>query len=576
MEPEWFSMLGCRNAVCLVVAGLLAGCNLAEHRQIDDTLAEQTRRLRSLDGMAKSAPLSPPESPTLVGQRPEPRALAPDAELTPPPPPIPVAPMKTEPGTRPKFQLKVPDGLPGANAKPLSLPEDPLEREKYLDKVFPPLPPLKPTPVLAAGPEGHPMSLEDLQRIAMIYSPAIKKAEAAVESARGTVRDAGAYPNPTFSFEHDTIQTGPAGYPGFFIDQLIKTGNKLKLKQAAAAMDLLNAEAALRRARSDLFYQVRTHYFAILVARENARVNEGFATFTEEIYRVQLSLLKRTFAAVYEPLQLRPLALQAQLNLIQARNQELASWRQLTADLGVPEMPPSELAGRVDMRVPSFDYETVRQRVLNYHTDVITAENGVRQSQFNLAYEKIVPVPDVDVRVLVQKDYTTTPFQISSSVSAGMTIPVWYRNQGNIKRARGGLAQAVANVPLTRNNLTGTLADAYNRYETARLQVAISLQQVEDQVRVYRGIYNRRQSDPTNVGFGDLVTAQQTLGTYIANYVTALGLQWVAVVDVANVLQSDDLYQTEKMSDVAPVPRLPLGLPLLPAPSTGKKGGDDE
>ena len=38
-------------------------------------------------------------------------------------------------------------------------------------------------------------------------------------------------------------------------------------------MDLLNAEVALRRARSDLFYQVRTTYFAALVARENVRIN---------------------------------------------------------------------------------------------------------------------------------------------------------------------------------------------------------------------------------------------------------------------------------------------------------------
>ena len=107
---------------------------------------------------------------------------------------------------------------------------------------------------------------------------------------------------------------------------------------------------------------------------------------------------------------------------------------------------------------------------------------------------------------------------------------------------RATLAQAVANLELTRNRLVSTLADAMNRYETARVQVRVALQQIEDQTRAYRGIYARRQSDPAAVRFGDLVTAQQTLAGFIAGYVAALGAQWQAVTDVANLLQSDNLY----------------------------------
>ncbi len=104
--------------------------------------------------------------------------------------------------------------------------------------------------------------------------------------------------------------------------------------------------------------------------------------------------------------------------------------------------------------------------------------------------------------------------------------------------------------------MTNSLADAYNRYETARENVDISMLQIRDQVRAYRSLYARRQSDPTAVSFGDVVTAQQTLAGYIAGYVTALGLQWTAVNDVANLLQTDDLFQVGPKQDVAPVPDL--------------------
>ena len=84
----------------------------------------------------------------------------------------------------------------------------------------------------------------------------------------------------------------------------------------------------------------------------------------------------------------------------------------------------------------------------------------------------------------------------------------------------------------------------------------ISLQQVRDQVLAYRSLYARRQSDPTAVAFGDVVTAQQTLAGYIAGYVAALGLQWTAVNDVANLLQTDDLFQIGPQKEMVPVPDL--------------------
>jgi hypothetical protein len=81
-------------------------------------------------------------------------------------------------------------------------------------------------------------------------------------------------------------------------------------------------------------------------------------------------------------------------------------------------------------------------------------------------------------------------------------------------------------------------------------------------VRVYRGLYDRRHKLPADVSFGDLVTAEQTLAAYIASYVTALGMQWTATVDVANLLQTDDFFQAGKKEDLSPVPDLDKLAPL--------------
>jgi cobalt-zinc-cadmium efflux system outer membrane protein len=454
-------------------------------------------------------------------------------------------------------KLVIPPELPGADAPPIEkLSEDPAEKARQLKELYPPLPSLPPTPRPAPGPMGRPLSLGDLQSLGETYSPAVKSAYAAVQAAIGAARQAGAYPNPTFAFEHDTAQTGQAGYPGFFIDQLIKTGDKLKLQEAAATMDRLNARLAMRRARTDLAYAIRGAYFAVLVAQENMRVSEALYRFTHKIYTVQIDMVRTSgLAAGYEPMQLRPLALQARLAFVQARNQYLASWKQLTAALGLPDMPPSELEGRVDLAMPVFEYDIALAR-LGQHTDVLTALNNIQKAKYSLELAKITPLPDVDVRFLVQKDYTTPPFQIVESFQMSVPVPVWDQNKGAIHQAEWVLKQASVGPDQARNTLTNTLADAFNRYETAREAVAITQQQVRDQVRAYRGAYARRQTLPADVAFGDLVTAEQTLATYIAAYITALGQQWQAVVDVANLLQTDDLFQVAPREEMFPVPDL--------------------
>jgi outer membrane protein, heavy metal efflux system len=473
-------------------------------------------------------------------------------------------------------RLVIPPGLPGANAPPITqVPENPEEKKKYLQTMFPPLPPAPKLVPLAPGPEGRPMTLADLQRFAATYSPAIKSALAAVEAAKGAVKQAGAYPNPSVFFEQDTVGTGPAGYEGLGFNQVIKTGNKLKLQQAAVMMDLLNSQLALKRAYSDLAHQVRINYFAVLVALEGVKANEALYKFTHDAYRVQVDMVEAGDSAPYEAMQLRPLANLARFNLVQAQNQYLASWKQLAATLGLRDMPPTELAGRVDMPVPVFQYNDVLTRILANHTDVLSAYNSIRKAQFNLKLAQVTPVPDVTLNVLVQKDYTAPPNQIVHSLQFGIPVPIWDQNQGNIKQAEGMLAQANAGPDQARNNLTNTLADAYNRYETARYNVEIALQQCGDQIRAYTRLRDRYGANPAAVAFGDVVTAQQTLAGYVAAYVAALGSQWAAVNDVANLLQTDDLFQVGPKQQMAPVPSLNKLLPPHSSPpaSTGTLPG---
>src|SRR5205807_1557597 len=101
--------------------------------------------------------------------------------------------------------------------------------------------------------------------------------------------------------------------------------------------------------------------------------------------------------------------------------------------------------------------------------------------------------------------------------------------------------------------LTNTLATAYMGYKN-NLEALEYYRRfiLPDQVRAYRGIFDRRQIDQTSQ-FGDLVAAQQALATGVSSYLGILGTLWTSVTSVADVLQTDDLFQIAQVRELPPL-----------------------
>jgi cobalt-zinc-cadmium efflux system outer membrane protein len=366
---------------------------------------------------------------------------------------------------------------------------------------------------------------------------------------------AGTYPNPIIGLENSPNANNTASTTmGFFIDQLIKTGGKLTLGAATAAMNLHNAELALKRARYNLATTIRGDYYTLLVARETVRVNKALAHFTDEILRLQGDLLGGGFAASHEPAALRSQAFIVRLGYKQAIANYVYAWKQLVADMGLKQLPLSEVEGQVDRLIPYFDYDAVLAHVLRNHTDVLTARNILQGARYGLKLAQVVPVPDVDVRFDVWKEHQVQPLQNYYSFTVGIPFPIWDQNRGNIRAASAAMVRAAEGPHAVEVALTTGLAAAYAPYKTNLAALEYYRRYIlPDQVRYYRGVFERRKIDPS-VAFGDLVQAQQVLVANVTTYLAILGTLWNSVVGVADYLQTDDLYQLGK----------PLELPQLP------------
>ncbi len=469
---------------------------------------------------------------------------------------------QTQPGSRSPGDrqrtpdLRIPEKLPGAEAPEIKIPKDPVAAGPAIERIYPELPPLPVEPTVQPGPEGMPYTLADLQRLAAANSPTLRQAVSDVEAAKGNLIQAKTYSNPVLSYLVDpSNNNSTAGVQGAAIEQIIKTGGKQKLGVAAAQKDLDNAVLALKRARSDLSTAVRTAYFTVLVDVETLIVNRALAQFTDDVYRIQTGLLRGAVAAPYEPASLRAQAYMTRLAYKQAIFSYMYDWKALVATLGLQQLPLTAIAGRVDRFIPYYDYDTVLSHVLKNHTDILTARNGVVKAQHLLRLAQVTPlVPDLDVRASLEKDFSLAPFGTYQTLSVGFPIPIWDQNKGNIIAAQAALLRAGEESHRVEVTLANSLASAYSMYKNNLVALEDYRRNIlPDLVRYYRGIFARRQIDPSSA-FGDLVAAQQTLSTNVTSYIAVLGNVWTSVVGVADFLQTDDLYQLAQPRELPELP----------------------
>ena len=167
----------------------------------------------------------------------------------------------------------------------------------------------------------------------------------------------------------------------------------------------------------------------------------------------------------------------------------------------------------------------------------------MERAQYQLRLARITSIcPNIDTNPVIEHDFTTPPFVTVVSLQVGVPLPIVNNNRGNSIAAEAALVRARCEYERARNDLFTNLADTFARYETNR-QTAQQYHNsiLVNQVRAYRGAYQRYQVDP-DADFNDVVTSQQTLASTISTYIQLLGDQWQAVADLAGLMQDDDIF----------------------------------
>ncbi len=313
------------------------------------------------------------------------------------------------------------------------------------------------------------MTLAELEEMAARCNPTLAQAADRVEAARGRWLQVGLYPNPVGGYIGAEIgNVGRGGQQGGFVGQEIVTAGKLRLNRSVVEQEIRQAEWAWQSQRQRVLTDVRRGFYDALVAQRAVELGEQLLHIGEEGVRSSEALMRAQEVARADVLQARIEADTARILLERARNRHASAWRNLAAVVGVADMPPSRLAGEAWDDLPLLTWEDACNRLMAESPQLASAHAGVARAKATVNRECARRVPNLDFQAAVQYDNATQ--DTFATVQAGIPVPIFNRNQGNIRKAQAELAAAQNEVQRVQLELQQRLAAVFEQYSTARYQ----------------------------------------------------------------------------------------------------------
>lgn len=247
------------------------------------------------------------------------------------------------------------------------------------------------------------------------------------------------------------------------------THGKLRLGRAVEAQEIRRLQAKLEAQRLRILNDLRIRYYEVLGAQQAVVIAEDLCHLASEGLRLAEQLRQVQGATRADVLQARIQEQGAQATLDEARVRYAASWRQLTAMIGLPQMNPEPLVGRLDEESLALDFEACFAGLTAASPQLQAAQIRIQHARQEVLRERAAVHPNVTIQTVTEFDHTTGATTVSTLLAA--PLPVFNRNQGNVYHAYADIREAQAEVERVRLVLHDQLAEAFRRYEAARLRV---------------------------------------------------------------------------------------------------------
>ena len=371
-----------------------------------------------------------------------------------------------------------------------------------------------------ATSETEPLSMDDIEQLALANNPTLAMAVAEIEKERGLWTQVGLSPNPTVGYVNSSTTTnGDSQNNGVLLQQTFITAGKLEKARAAESFGIRDGNWQLTAQQMRVANDVRLRSYDVLAAQQFVAIAEESEEIAEKSLTAARRLYRAQQVAETDVLRAEVQLDSAQLALQNARTANDAAWHQLTISMGCPQLASAPLLAK-DKDLPEFgSLEDEWQRLMTQSPQLRSAETQIQIAQAELASAQANRVPDVTVQFV--SDYNSVGKYATFNSLVALPMPVYNRNQGGIYNAAQEVQRSrkeVERVQLVlRDQLVSSLRDytqAKNRVQHLQNEI---LPRLTKSLELVIAGYERQE-----LSFLEVLSAQQAHSQTSIEHATAL------------------------------------------------------
>lgn len=299
------------------------------------------------------------------------------------------------------------------------------------------------------------VTLQEAEQIFIQKNLLLLAAKYNVEAQRAFILQAKLYPNPYITYTNAIYNSINKKYfdvghqsdntPG--INQMILLAGKRKKQIGMAETSSLLAEDRYLDLLRTLKFTLRSDFFSTYYLQQ-----------TEKVFVKEIDALKRVLSAFQGQLskgnisKTEVVRVQAQLYALQSEYNDLknnindneSEVRTLLDSLGIYIVPVIDTAKVEAVDPMKYTLTTLLDSAAKSRTDLKIARHSLILSDQNLTYQKSLAVPDITIGAMSTQASNFIPNELSYSF--GLSLPIFNRNQGNIKSAKFQIKSYEANL----------------------------------------------------------------------------------------------------------------------------------
>lgn len=376
------------------------------------------------------------------------------------------------------------------------------------------------------------MRLEQFTALAIANNPSLQQANAFVLASAGQARQAGLYPNPSAGYQGEEIRGGSyrGGKQGAFVQQTFVLGGKLGLRRDVFQQQKIEDEIGVSEQKLRVLSDVTQAFYSALAAQEVVNVELRLVSLATDAVTTAHQLANVGQADTPDVLQAEVEAEQMKVDYNAAERTFLQAFSTLATSAGRPELPASPLAGDLETP-PQIDVPQLEQLTLRDSPSLKRARQDVIRAQAALASAKRESVPDLQIHAGAQNNFEplgefgATAVGVHAFVTAGINLPVFNRNQGNIAAARADIARAQSEVTRVELSLRQDLQPLVQSFQSSLFEAGRYKNEMIPRANRAYQLYLEKYGQ-MGAAYPQVLVSQRTLFQLQVRYIRVLENLW--------------------------------------------------